>query len=180
MVKIIAIVGRGRTGTNLLMKVLTYGGLEPIKDEHLTNHHGNPEYFECLNPILSFHNRKTFIQINYTFCQKFNYIDFPSISSTGGINKVLFTTRPEHESIASADSVFPDRTRISEETHAEAKIKCYQKCEDFNIPYMEVPFHKMIDHPREMCQEIADFLDMDLDVEAMAKVPDKKHRHFGP
>lgn len=167
-----------RSGTSLLMSMLTAGGLDPIRNDSP----GPAAGF----PVGAFQHTGVFADVSVLRalpgrggCVKLftrHVLDLPGagIVPTG----VVVAHRPYVESVASWESVWPDRCALaSEEWHTEVAEKAMAVLD--GVPVLHVEYHDLVDDPDAQSARIAGFVAGGLDVAAMARVPIRMHRHFG-
>lgn len=176
---IVVLGSRPRTGTSVLMAMLVAGGLDPVRDDT-----GVSDAY----PTGAFQHREVLIgdaagtlrEVPPRAAVKLfprHILDL----SAAGIHPamVVLAVRDAGESDASWDAVWPERSRQDTEGQEAVLAAALGLLTDAAVPVLPVGFHDLLDHPEREAQRIARFLGSDLDVDAMAKVPDAQHRHFG-
>lgn len=179
----IVVLGRWpRSGTSMLMGMLTAGGLTPVRDD-------DPGDVTGAHPVGAFQHSGVLLDDTATVlpalagdrvCVKLFPRHIIDLAPTGlRMVKVILAGRDYDEATASWDTAFPDRARDTDRAGQEATAGyALALLEEAGAQVLPVDFHDLIDHPAREAGRIAGFVG-DLDEAAMAKVPDGEHRHFG-
>lgn len=172
-----------RSGTSLLMSMLTAGGLDPIRDDDPTDLTG-------AHPVGAFQHSGVLLDDTATVlpsmaaarsCVKLfprHIADLAQRDAGWAMVKVIIAVRDADEAAASWDSAFPDRSRQDRPGQEAEARHVLAVLTELGVPSIEVAFHDLIDHPAREAARIGEFVG-DLDVDAMAVIPDAEHRHFG-
>lgn len=170
-----------RSGTSLLMAMLTAGGLDPVRNDDGELSPGHPVGSFQHSEVLLDHTA-TVLQglVHERSCVKLFTRHIIDLAALGLYpQKVILTSRPLEESLASWDRVWPER---STQRAQDALVGMVERATDLlreaNIPILTVPFHDLIDRPAVQANRIAKFVG-GLDAAAMAAIPSAEHRHFG-
>lgn len=158
----IVVSGSPRSGTSMLMNMLQRGGVPTWVDF-------DDGRFEAKLPsALTAELTETLAGPG---CVKI----FDSLLLAWGFvpEKMLQLHRPVAEIMWSWERAFPAKQPL------DVRRLLAERRKVATLPGMQVSFHKLIDRPMEQARLIARFLGEDLDVAAMAAVPDQALRHFG-
>lgn len=187
----ICVLGDPRTFTSLTMRVLAAGGV-PVKTTSRfkgpINPHGVYEDNDSNNDTTRLrHVRGEFIAVK-VFPRQMLWLLLPRTRRRGGCGAaiipahVLRTKRPIEATLASWDECFPDREHVAGMTRADVGVvieRAVMVLHQAHVQILDIDGDRLIDNPREVCEEIVAFLGRDLDVAAMSAVPDPSLRHFG-
>lgn len=181
---IVVLGGWPRSGTSMLMATLAVGGLTPIVDD---DDGAKPGY-----PVGSFQHSGVLMDDTATVlgalarpgtCVKLFPRQMIELCRAGVVpvgTKVLLALRPYKESEQSWDAAFPKASWMPfPEQHVENVSSVRMNLAAAGIPVLDVDFHALVDEPSATCHLIAEFVGGDLDVDAMAAIPNVAHRHFG-
>lgn len=160
----IIVAGTPRSGTSMLMSMLQSGGVPTWVDF-------DDGRFEAKLPsVLTVELAETLAGPG---CVKI----FDSLLRTLGVipDVVIQTDRPIAEVMCSWERAYPLKAPLD----PDRLWADHHKVMAMEVPMLQVGFHDLIDRPVEQAARIAEFLGEDLDVAAMAAVPDQALRHFG-
>jgi len=187
--EIVVVSGLPRSGTSMMMKMLEQGGLQVVTDSLRTADDDNPNgyyEFETVKQMPSGQVAwldgaqgkvvKVISALLEYLPAKYHY-------------KVIFMERAIGEVLASQKKMLANRqeeTGVSDEEMQEQFQKHvaaakYWLARQPNLSVLYVDYNKMLAAPDPLCQTIADFLDMGLDVEKMRAVPNERlYRNRAP
>jgi hypothetical protein len=187
---IIVVSGLPRSGTSMTMKMLEAGGVEIVTDGLRTADEDNPKgYFE-IERVKDLHKETDKAWLREARGKAVKIISYLLRSlPPDNSYKVLFMNRSLEEILASQQKML-DRRGETSDTSDERMVKVFEK--DLRevrfllrrrpqFETLELQYRHAIDNPREYARQIADFLDVDLDIEKMAAVADKSlYRNRAP
>ena len=187
--EIVVVSGLPRSGTSMMMKMLEQGGLQVVTDSLRTADDDNPNgyyEFETVKQMPSGQVAwldgaqgkvvKVISALLEYLPAKYHY-------------KVIFMERAIGEVLASQKKMLANRqeeTAVSDEEIQEQFQKHvaaakYWLARQPNLSVLYVDYNKMLAAPDPLCQTIADFLDMGLDVDKMRAVPNERlYRNRAP
>jgi hypothetical protein len=178
---IIVVSGLPRSGTSMMMKMLTEGGLEAVTDSLRTADHDNPNgYFE-FEPV------KQMTAGNTAWLDDAGGKVVKVISAllehlpARHPYKVIFMERPLQEVLKSQQKMLTNRAEHSStsDTEMEEQFKSHLSAVKFwlarqpNIEVAYVDYGRMLASPSSYCETIAAFLGLPLDIKKMQQVPDQ-------
>ncbi len=178
----IVVLGRWpRSGTSLLMSMLSVGGLDPIRNDDGKVGEGHP--------VGSFQHSGVLLDATATVlpalaaertCVKLFPRHVIELVRAGCLPaKVILASRPYGEAAESWVAAFPDRSWRHDEAGQESDAqRALDRLAEAGVPVLEVDFHDLVDHPKVQAKRVAEFVG-DLNEKAMAAIPTVKHRHFG-
>jgi len=180
--EIVVVSGLPRSGTSMMMKMLEQGGLQVVTDSLRTADDDNPNgyyEFETVKQMPSGQTAwldgaqgkvvKVISALLEYLPSKYHY-------------KVIFMERAIGEVLASQKKMLVNRQEESTISDAEMQDQFqkhvtaakYWLARQPNISVLYVDYNKMLAVPDPLCQTIADFLDMGLDVDKMRAVPNER------
>jgi len=168
----IFVSGFARTGTTTMMRMLEAGGIPVLADKRSTKdmgpHHptGIYELHDAGQLLLEKPATWTEGKAIKLVAQ---YMDFLPLDRP---LKVLFMVRDVNEIVASllAMKVIWENDPITAINNARRLLRSW------DVPFHDVHYHTLLKYPKSESARIADFLEMDLDIDAMAAVVDPKSR----
>lgn len=95
----------------------------------------------------------------------------------------IITRRPIYDTLASWDRAYPLEREIvvgvTREDIIDGKVlaSAVSLLRQAHVKLLEIEGDRLIDSPRDVCREIAEFLGRDLDIDAMEKIPDRNLWH---
>jgi hypothetical protein len=179
--KITIVSGLPRSGTSMMMKMLTEGGLEPVADELRQADEDNPNgYFEIEEvKALKDGEKKWIYAARGKVVKVISYLlEFlPDDISYD----VIFMEREISEILASQRKMLERRNETSALTDAEMEAQFrehlkavkYWSARKANLRVLFVKYNEMVNAPEGLCKSIADFLEIPLDLKAMQSVPNQ-------
>jgi len=180
--EIVVVSGLPRSGTSMMMKMLEQGGLQVVTDSLRTADDDNPNgyyEFETVKQMPSGQTAwldgaqgkvvKVISALLEYLPSKYHY-------------KVIFMERAIGEVLASQKKMLVNRQEESTISDAEMQDQFqkhvaaakYWLARQPNLSVLYVDYNKMLAAPDPLCQTIADFLDMGLDVDKMRAVPNER------
>lgn len=179
---IIIVSGLPRSGTSMMMKMLVEGGLQAVTDSQRSADNDNPNgYFE-FEPVKKMMEADTqwleqaagkVVKVISALLEhlpaKYHY-------------KVIFMERPLQEVLASQKKMLANRAEDSSIGDVEmeeqfgkhlAAIK-YWLARQPNMEVLYMDYGKMLASPASHCAQIAEFVNLPMDVEKMQRVPNER------
>lgn len=171
--------GLPRSGTSLMMQMLAAGGMTLLTDHERQPDIDNPRGYCEWEPIKLLPKEPH--RIDEAEGKAVKIISQLLLSVPKGRNyKLIFMERPLPEVLASQDemlkrrgsshSVDPALLTSAFRDHMKQIIAWLEKRND--IPVCRMGYRKLLSDPRVCAQTVRDFLELDLDVEAMARQVD--------
>lgn len=178
---IIIVSGLPRSGTSMMMKMISEGGLQVITDEQRQADDDNPNgYFE-LEVVKEMANGKV------------TWVDEASGKAVKIISslleylppqhsyKIVFMERELNEILASQQKMLANRKESSKVEDAKMKRQFQDHLKSIkawlirqpNIDVMYVNFNTLIKNPELFCRQVAEFIDLPMSIENMLSVPNK-------
>ena len=179
---IIVVSGLPRSGTSMMMKMLSEGGLEVVTDAVRAADEDNPNgYFE-FEPVK---------QLTAGEAAWLNGAEGKLVKVISALleylpadrqYKVIFMEREIKEILASQQKMLQRRNEVSRTTDEEltAQFREHLKAIKYwlarqpNMTVMYVDYNRLMADPDAYCQPVADFVALPLDVERMRKVPNER------
>ena len=177
--KVIIVSGLPRSGTSMMMKMLAEGGLSAVVDSLRQADEDNPNgYFEIeSSKSLKNGEKKWLYDAQGKVVKVISYLlEFlPDDLSYD----IIFMEREINEILASQQKMLKRRNEISALSDAEMEAQFrehlravkYWVARKSNMRILFVKYNEMVNAPETLCQSIADFLEMPLDLKAMQSVP---------
>jgi predicted ATPase len=177
--KVIIVSGLPRSGTSMMMKMLAEGGLSAVVDSLREADEDNPNgYFEIeSSKSLKDGEKKWLYDAQGKVVKVISYLlEFlPDDLSYD----IIFMEREISEILASQQKMLKRRNEISALSDAEMEAQFrehlravkYWAARKSNMRILFVKYNEMVNAPETLCQSIADFLEMPLDLKAMQSVP---------
>jgi hypothetical protein len=177
--KVIIVSGLPRSGTSMMMKMLAEGGLSAVVDSLREADEDNPNgYFEIeSSKSLKDGKKKWLYDAQGKVVKVISYLlEFlPDDLSYD----IIFMEREISEILASQQKMLKRRNEISALSDAEMETQFrehlravkYWAARKSNMRILFVKYNEMVNAPETLCQSIADFLEMPLDLKAMQSVP---------
>ena len=177
--KIIIVSGLPRSGTSMMMKMLTEGGIPAVMDSLRQADEDNPNgYFEIeSSKSLKDGDKKWLYEAQGKVVKVISYLlEFlPDDLSYD----VIFMEREISEVLASQRKMLQRRNETSTLTDAEMEAQFrehiravkYWTARKSNMRILFVKYSQMVETPETLCRSIVDFLVIPLDLKAMQSVP---------
>lgn len=179
---IIVVSGLPRSGTSMMMKILSQGGLLPVTDELRTADEDNPEgYFELESVKQMAAGNVAWVadaggKVVKVISALLEFL--PSDYSY----KVIFMEREIKEILASQRKMLARRNKESSIDDAEMEAQFRKHLSVVKPwlarqPHMDVKYvsyNALMSTPEPLCRQVRDFIGMDLDLEKMLAVPSKE------
>ena len=176
---IVIVSGLPRSGTSMMMKMLTEGGLSAVVDSLRQADEDNPNgYFEIeASKALKDGDKKWLYDAQGKVVKVISYLlEFlPDDLSYD----IIFMEREIGEILASQQKMLQRRNEKS--THSDAEMEAqfrehlravkYWAARKTNMRILFVKYSEMVKDPESLCKSIADFLEIPLDLQAMQSVP---------
>lgn len=186
---IIVVSGLPRSGTSMMMKMLSEGGLEVVSDAIRAADEDNPNgYFE-FEPVKKLADgQDTWLKdaggkLVKVISALLEHLPPPYEY------KIVFMEREIREILASQQKMLKRRNEEAKITDAqlEAQFREHLRAAKYwlarqpNMSVMYVDYNKLMADPDAYCQPVADFLGMPLDVSRMRGVPNERlYRNRAP
>jgi hypothetical protein len=179
--KIIIVSGLPRSGTSMMMKMLTEGGLSAVVDSLRQADEDNPNgYFEFeASKRLKDGEKKWLYDSQGKVVKVVSYLlEFlPDDLSYD----VIFMEREISEVLASQRKMLQRRNEpfILSDSEMEAQFREHLRAVKYwaarksNIRILFVKYSEMVNAPESLCQSIVDFLEIPLDLKTMQSVPNQ-------
>ena len=180
---IILVSGLPRSGTSMMMKMLTAGGLEIMTDEIRSADEDNPKgYFE-LERVKDLDKTEDKSWLGDCRGKVVKIISFLLKDLPGDYQyKVLFMRRNLEEVMASQNKMLVRRGEATDEANDDKMIAAYKTHlrkvelmlqERPNFDAIHIDYRDVLEKPAEQAARIRKFLGGDMDVEQMAIAVDK-------
>lgn len=179
--KIIIVSGLPRSGTSMMMKMLAEGGLPIVTDALREADEDNPNgYFEIEQIKALKDGEKQWLKdANGKVVKVISYLlEFLPENIQ---YDVIFMEREIHEVLASQKKMLERRneTNTISDEEMEKQYRDHLKAVKYwvarqpNMRVLYVKYNEMVNAPTELCPSIAEFLEKDLNVQAMQVVPNQ-------
>jgi predicted ATPase len=179
--KIIIVSGLPRSGTSMMMKMLAEGGLPIVTDALREADEDNPNgYFEIEQSKalkdgekqwLKDANGKVVKVISYLLEFLPENIQYDVIFMEREIHEVLTSQKKMLERRNETNTISDEEMEKQYRDHLKA-VK-YWVARQPNMRVLYVKYNEMVNAPTELCPSIAEFLEKDLNVQAMQAVPNQ-------
>ena len=176
---VIVVSGLPRSGTSMMMKMLTEGGLFAVVDSLREADEDNPNgYFEIeSSKSLKDGDRKWLYDAQGKVVKVISYLlEFlpDDLSYT-----IIFMEREISEVLASQRKMLQRRNETSALSDAEMEVQFrehlravkYWAARKPNMRILFVKYSQMVESPETLCKSIVDFLEIPLDLKSMQSVP---------
>ena len=179
---IIVVSGLPRSGTSMMLSMLTAAGLEIVSDRVRTADEDNPKgYFEDerVKDLEKNDDRSWLCECRGKVIKIISFLlkDLPADNRY----RVIFMRRDLGEVLASQNKMLRRRGEPVDESSSQKMIELYknhlQKV-DFllkarpNIERVDIEYRQAVADPREQAERVARFLELDLDVDRMVRAVD--------
>ncbi len=172
--------GLPRSGTSLMMQMLVAGGMPPLSDGERRADTDNPRGYLEWERIKTLPNDPSCIAEGEGKVVK--VISRLLLSLPAGHEyKIIFMQRPLPEVLASQDQMLRRRGNYKETTDPAAISAAFEKHLREVYAWLEgksyvqairVQYHEVLSKPKEVAQQLAQFLEITLDIEAMIEQVD--------
>jgi hypothetical protein len=180
---VILVSGLPRSGTSMMMKMLTAGGLEIMTDEIRTADEDNPKgYFE-LEQVKDLDKSDDKTWLDNCRGKVVKIISFLLKDLPDNYHyKLLFMRRNLEEVMASQNKMLVRRGEATDEANDDKMIAAYKNHlrkieflmgEKPNFEYIDINHRDVVENPVEQAQRVSDFLGGGMDVGEMAGAVDK-------
>jgi len=179
--KIIVVSGLPRSGTSMMMKMLTEGGLPAVTDSLRQADEDNPNgYFEIEQvKALKDGEKKWLYDARGKVVKVISYLlEFlPDDISYD----VIFMEREISEVLSSQRKMLQRRNETStlSDAEMEAQFREHLRAVKYwvtrkpNMRILFVKYNEMVNAPENLCKSVVDFLEVPLDLKAMQSVPNQ-------
>lgn len=182
---ITVVSGLPRSGTSLMMQMLSAGGLPALTDDLREADESNPRgYFE-FEPVKQLRTDRGWLDQARGRAVKIIHVLLRELPTDGTYQyRVILMKRPMEEILASQRVMLKRQGKPSADEAMLAKIYTSQlaQAEEWldsqpTFSFLPVEYHDVLKEPREAAAEIDTFLDGGLDVGAMVQVVDPTLHH---
>jgi hypothetical protein len=172
--------GLPRSGTSLMMQMLSAGGLSALTDEKRTADESNPRgYFEY-EPVKRLRADNTWLNEARGHVVKIIHLLLRELPTDGGLTyRVIFMKRPLEQILASQRAMLEREGKKSVDEAILRKVFQQQltETESFltsheQFSHLPIEYHDVVNHPRESAEKIQTFLDREMDLDAMTRAVD--------
>lgn len=180
--EIVVVSGLPRSGTSMMMKMLEQGGLQVVTDALRTADDDNPNGYYEFETVKQMPGGQTAwlgnaqgkvvkvisALLEYLPAKHHYKVIFMerAIGEVLASQKKMLVNRQEDSTVSDAD--------MQEQFQKHVAAAKYWLARQPNISVLYVDYNKMLTAPDPLCQTIADFVDMGLDVEKMRVVPNER------
>jgi hypothetical protein len=172
--------GLPRSGTSMMMRMLEAGGISPVVDGERKANADNPMGYYEFEPVKALKEDSSWVADSTGQAVKVIYklvYDLPNNVPY----RIVFMQRDIEEVLSSQEKMMR-RDGLDPDTIGrdllynlfQTDVMDFRRWAEVqgNIQIMYADYRRMIDEPEEMSRHIAEFLDQDLDIQAMASVVD--------
>jgi hypothetical protein len=172
--------GIPRSGTSLMMQMLSAGGLPPLSDDLRRADSSNPNgYFEY-EPVKHLRKDASWLQDACGHCIKIIYLLLRELPLDGSLHyKVIFMERPLSQVLASQAAMLELEKKLSGDKERLEKIFEKQLAdlkswlgEQSMMEVIWMPYSRVLNETQSVIDELAQFLNRPLNVEAMLSTVD--------
>ena len=172
--------GLPRSGTSMMMRMLEAGGVPPVVDGERKANADNPMGYYEFEPVKALKEDSSWVAASTGQAVKVIYklvYDLPNNVPY----RIVFMQRDIEEVLSSQEKMMRRDGLDPDTIGRDLLFNLFQTdVMDFrrwaevqgNIQIMYADYRRMVDEPEEMSRHIAEFLDQDLDIQAMASVVD--------
>ena len=172
--------GLPRSGTSMMMRMLEAGGISPVVDGERKANADNPMGYYEFEPVKALKEDSSWVADSTGQAVKVIYklvYDLPNNVPY----RIVFMQRDIEEVLSSQEKMMR-RDGLDPDTIGrdllynlfQTDVMDFRRWAEVqgNIRIMYADYRRMIDEPEEMSRHIAEFLEQDLDIQAMASVVD--------
>ncbi len=172
--------GLPRSGTSLMMQMLSAGGLSALTDEKRTADESNPRgYFE-FEPVKRLRADQAWLGEARGRVVKIIHLLLRELPADGRFAyRVIFMKRPLDEILASQRAMLEREGKKSADAAMLRKIFQQQMADtesflssNAGFSYLPIEYHDVVRSPLDSAKKIQTFLGRDLDLEAMTRAVD--------
>ena len=177
---ITVVSGLPRSGTSLMMQMLSTGGLSALTDNLRAPDESNPRGYLEFDAVKRLRNEKAWLEEARGRVVKIIHLLLRELPTDGIYNyRVVLMKRPIKEVLASQRAMLDRQGKTSADNATLEKIYLNQLAqveawlkEQSVFSVLPVEYQRVLKHPLEVATEINLFLQLNLDVEAMAAAVD--------
>ena len=182
---ITVVSGLPRSGTSLMMQMLSAGGLPALTDDLRQADESNPRgYFE-FEPVKRLRTDRGWLDQARGRAVKIIHVLLRELPTDGTYQyRVILMKRPMEEILASQRAMLKRQGKPSADEAMLAKIYASQLAQiaewlgsQSTFSFLPMEYHDVLKEPREAAAEIYTFLDGGLDVGAMVQAVDPTLHH---
>lgn len=172
--------GLPRSGTSMMMRMLEAGGISPVVDGERKANADNPMGYYEFEPVKALKEDSSWVADSTGHAVKVIYklvYDLPNNVPY----RIVFMQRDIEEVLSSQEKMMR-RDGLDPDTIGrdllynlfQTDVMDFRRWAEVqgNIQIMYADYRRMVDEPEEMSRHIAEFLNQDLDIQAMASVVD--------
>ncbi len=173
--------GLPRSGTSLLMQMLKAGGMDVLIDEQRIADNDNPRGYLEYEPVKYMRSNADWMPLAAGKAVKVIHALLPNLPSEFNY-KVVFVNRDISEVVASQAKMLARAGRMGAQLPPEKlmsifaaerdRILNWVKEKDY-ITLIDCNYRELIENPLDKAKDIADFLGLELDCQAMTDAVDK-------
>ena len=172
---ITVVSGLPRSGTSLMMQMLSAGGLPVLTDQHRSPDESNPRgYFE-FEPVKRLRTDQSWLPTAQGRALKVIHLLLTELPADSRFTyRVLFMQRPLEEVLASQRTMLQRQGKPSAADHVlrETYQRQLQQTEQYLtrhdcFQWKKVEYHRLVTSPAEVAAEVAAFLELPLTIEKM-------------
>lgn len=190
--KMVCVVSAARSGSSMMCHALHVGGIPWLSDDGFTPSRWNPDGFyehmdapdlirsHALQPVglkMSFRNFPTMAESMVNFNQPFPYLVVmerdPKEQRESWLAMMSAEDRPQHPRRHVTPGQVP-RCPDFEQLRKDVDSALVR----YNLSYLRVPYHGVRDDPPNWFSRVIEYIDADLDYEAMCAVPKQERCHY--
>lgn len=190
--KMVCVVASARSGSSMTGHALHTGGIPWLSDGGFQPSRWNPDGFyehidapdlirsHTLQPVglkMSFRNFPTMAESMFNFKQPFPYLlvlDRPAQEQRDSWHAMMSAEdRPQHPRRQGS----PQRELVCPDFEA-LKVRVDEALSKYSLSHLRVPYHGLKDDPRTWFRNILEYIDAELDFEAMCSVPKRERCHY--
>ncbi len=177
---ITVVSGLPRSGTSLMMQMLAAGGLPALTDAVRTPDESNPRGYLEFEPVKRLRTDQSWLEQARGHAVKIIHLLLRELPTDGRFRyRVLFLRRPMEEVIASQRAMLTRAGKVSADPAALSKVYQSQLAqieqwlsEHSCFETRSIEYHRILENPVALANELNAFLGSDLDTAAMAGTVD--------
>jgi len=175
--QIVVVSGLPRSGTSLMMQMLTKGGIEPLVDGKREADESNPKGYYEYEPVMSIHKDNSWLEKGQNKAVKIVAPLLKSISPKYRY-KIIFMKRDLDEIIKSQRIMTGKDADVLPVKLYNSYVKLLKNIEKWKesepgVELIYLDYKEVLDKPEVMMAKIEDFVGLPMDKEAMMSCVDK-------
>ncbi|MEP6821137.1 MAG: sulfotransferase domain-containing protein [Chthoniobacterales bacterium] len=177
---ITVVSGLPRSGTSLMMQMLSAGGIPPLTDQQRVADESNPRgYFE-FDAVKRLRNDQSWLVHARGHAVKIIHLLLRELPTTSGFQyRVVFMRRPLREVLASQRAMLERQGKIAADDSVLTKVfqSQLEQAEHWlaaqpSFSVLSLEHHALFENPQPMIEQLNEFLGSQLDMSAMMAVID--------